>query len=206
MTNRVAIIDYGLCNVDSMSRAIEECGGKPTITDVPDDLAHADRIVLPGVGAFPDAMSNLHALEMVDALRQQVLREGAPLLGVCLGMQLLASTGEEVAPTPGLDLVPGTVERLQPTERDRRVPHMGWNEVYPADDSILFRGIEPGCDFYFVHSFHLVCSDSVTVAATTPYCGGFTSAVATANIFGVQFHPEKSQQAGFRLLGNFLEI
>jgi glutamine amidotransferase len=204
--HRVAIVDYGLCNVDSVARAIEECGGTPTITDSPDDLANADHIVLPGVGAFPDAMANLRSLDLDSALRQQVIGEGAPLLGICLGMQLLATVGEEIAATPGLDLVPGTVTRLIATVDDRRVPHMGWNEVYPSDGSELFKGIEPGSDFYFVHSYHLVCVDPEAVEATTPYCDGFTSAIASGNIFGVQFHPEKSQQAGFQLLRNFLGV
>jgi glutamine amidotransferase len=204
--NRVAIIDYGLCNVDSVARAVEECGGKPRITASPQDLVDADRIILPGVGAFPDAMANLRSLGLADAAREQVLEQGAPFLGICLGMQLLAELGEEVRSTEGLGWLPATVRRLTPTDQDTRVPHMGWNEVYPTGGSRLFTGIEPGTDFYFVHSFHLESNDPAAITATTPYCGGFTSAVADGNVFGVQFHPEKSQQAGFRVLQNFLEV
>jgi glutamine amidotransferase len=204
--NRVAIVDYGLCNIDSVARAVEECGGKPTITSSPEDLHAADRIILPGVGAFPDAMANLRADELDAALHEQVIDEDAPFLGICLGMQLLATVGEEVTPTKGLGFVAATVRRLVPTERDRRIPHIGWNEVHPTDGSRLFTGIEPGTDFYFVHSFHVACDDAEDVAATTPYCGGFTSAVERGNVFGVQFHPEKSQDAGFHVLRNFLAV
>ena len=202
--NRVAIVDYGLCNIDSVARAVEECGGKATITSSPDDLPDADRIILPGVGAFPDAMANLRARGLDVSLHEQVVDQKAPFLGICLGMQLLASTGEEVVATDGLDLISARVERLRPTEDDPRIPHMGWNEVHPTGDSLLFDGIDPGTDFYFVHSFHMVCAADAAVAATTPYCGGFVSAVNAGNIFGVQFHPEKSQEAGFKLLRNFL--
>ena len=204
--NRVAIVDYGLCNIDSVARAIEMCGGKPTITSSPDDLGSADRIILPGVGAYPDAMANLRADELDAALHEQVIDEKAPFLGICLGMQLLATVGEEVTTTKGLGFVGASVRRLEATERDRRVPHIGWNEVNPSDGARLFDGIEPGTDFYFVHSFHVVCDDASDVAATTPYCGGFTSSVERDNVFGVQFHPEKSQDAGFVVLRNFLAV
>ena len=204
--NRVAIVDYGLCNIDSVARAVEECGAKPTITSSPEDLRAADRIILPGVGAFPDAIANLRSDDLDAALQEQVIDEKAPFLGICLGMQLLATVGEEVTTTKGLGFVSATVRRLQPTERDRRVPHIGWNEVNPVEGSRLLQGIEPGTDFYFVHSFHVVCDDASDVAATTPYCGGFTSSVERGNVFGVQFHPEKSQDAGFVVLRNFLAV
>ena len=204
--NRVAIVDYDLCNIDSVARAVEECGGRPTITSSPADLDAADRIILPGVGAFPDAMANLRSVGLDAALHAQVIEGGAPFLGICLGMQLLATVGEEVAETPGLGFVPASVRRLDSKNGAERIPHMGWNEVTPAQGSALFEGIEPGTDFYFVHSYHMVCDDETSVAATTPYCGGFTSAVASRNIFGVQFHPEKSQAAGFHLLRNFLGV
>jgi glutamine amidotransferase len=201
---RVAIVDYHLCNVDSVRRAFETLGAKAFITDEPNDLANADRIVLPGVGAFPDAMRNLHDRGLDDALALQVLEEGAPFLGVCLGMQLLATIGYEVTETKGLGWIDGSVARLAPTETDRRIPHIGWNEVRPAVDSPLFDGIPPNADFYFVHSFHMTCGHGDAVLATTPYCGAFVSAVQREHVFGVQFHPEKSQQWGLRLLKNFL--
>jgi glutamine amidotransferase len=204
MQQRVAIVDYHLCNVDSVKRAFETLGASAFITDVPGDLAEADRIVLPGVGAFPDAMRELHERGLDDALAVNVLEEGAPFLGVCLGMQLLAGIGQEVSETKGLGWLDASIGRLEATDADPRIPHVGWNEVDPVRESPLFDGIPPGADFYFVHSFHMTCADAADVLATTPYCGGFTSVVQREHIFGVQFHPEKSQQWGLRLLKNFL--
>jgi glutamine amidotransferase len=203
----VAIVDYGMCNLDSVRRAFEELGAKAFVTDDPAGLERADRIVLPGVGAFPDAMRNLRARGLDDALAKQVLDGGAPFLGVCLGMQLLATVGHEVEETAGLRWFDADVVRFTPSTPDERVPHIGWNEVdVTASDSPLFAGIPPRADFYFVHSFHVVCRRSDDVVATTPYCGGFTSAIARANVFATQFHPEKSQAHGLRLLRNFLEL
>lgn len=206
MQQRVAIVDYHLCNVDSVKRAFETLGASAFITDVPGDLAEADRIVLPGVGAFPDAMRELHDRGLDDALAINVLEGGAPFLGVCLGMQLLAGIGHEVTETKGLAWLDASIARLEATEADPRIPHVGWNEVGPVRESPLFDGIPPGADFYFVHSFHMTCADVSEVLATTPYCGGFTSVVQREHVFGVQFHPEKSQQWGLRLLKNFLSV
>ena len=203
---RVAIVDYGMCNLDSVRRAFEEVGARPYVTDDPGDLDAADRIVLPGVGAFPDAMRNLSARGLDEALTKQVWEERAPFLGVCLGMQLMAALGEEVAPTPGLAWIDARVTRFVPTPADPRVPHVGWNEVTPVHESPLFEGIPAAADFYFVHSFHVECHDAADVLATTPYCGGFTAAVQRGDAYGVQFHPEKSQQWGLRLLRNFLTV
>lgn len=203
---RVAIVDYGMCNLDSVRRAFEEVGARPYVTDDPADLDAADRIVLPGVGAFPDAMRNLRARGLDEALAKQVIDEGAPFLGVCLGMQLMAAVGDEVEETSGLGWVDARVERFVPTDADPRVPHVGWNEVTPVDGSPLFAGIPVGADFYFVHSFHVACARNSDVLATTPYCGGFTAAVQRGEAYGVQFHPEKSQQWGLRLLANFLTV
>jgi glutamine amidotransferase len=203
---RVSIVDYGMCNLDSVRRAFEEIGASPFVTDEPGDLARADAIVLPGVGAFPDAMRNLRARGLDDALTKNVLDEGAPFLGVCLGMQLLASTGAEVATTDGLGWFDADVVRLVPNGGGERVPHVGWNNVRPvagAGDR-LFAGIPADVDFYFVHSFHVVARDRGDVLATTPYCGEFVSAVSRANVHAVQFHPEKSQRHGLQLLRNFL--
>jgi glutamine amidotransferase len=203
--NKVAIVDYGMCNLDSVGRAVEECGGQAIVTDQAADIEAADRIILPGVGAFPDAMRNLNDLGLHKVLEEQVLGERAPFLGICLGMQLLASFGFEGGETPGLGWIDGEVRRLVPTNGER-VPHMGWNEIVPDPKSPLFEGIEAGTDFYFVHSYHFVCRSDDDVAATTPYCGGFTSAVARGSVFAVQFHPEKSQRSGFGVLRNFLAL
>jgi glutamine amidotransferase len=207
MTTHVAIVDYGMCNLDSVRRAFEELGAKAFVTDDPVGLERADRIVLPGVGAFPDAMRNLRARGFDDALAKQVLDGGAPFLGVCLGMQLLATIGHEVEETDGLRWFDADVVRFTPSRAGERVPHIGWNEVdVIASGSPLFAGIPPRADFYFVHSFHVVCRDRTDVLAATPYCGGFTSAIARDNVFATQFHPEKSQAHGLRVLRNFLEL
>jgi imidazole glycerol-phosphate synthase subunit HisH len=202
----VAIVDYGMCNLDSMARAIEECGGKPIVTDHPEGLQGATHIILPGVGAFGDAMDHLEERNFRDALATQVLENRIPFLGVCLGMQLLAATGYESGKRAGLGWIPGEVVKLTPTDKDTRIPHIGWNSVFANGDSGLFTDIPAGTDFYFVHSFHLKCDVEANVLATTPYAGRFVSAVHRDNIYGVQFHPEKSQKPGFKLLKNFLAL
>jgi glutamine amidotransferase len=204
--NLVAIVDYGMCNLDSVARAVEECGGVPIVTDQANDLAQANRIILPGVGAFPDAMRNLKQRSLNEILSEQVIGKQVPFLGICLGMQLLATKGWEGSETPGLGWIEGEVRRLQPLNTDTRVPHMGWNEVFFVQDSPLFRNISSGKDFYFVHSYHLWCANTVDVLARTPYCGEFVSAIQRDWVFGVQFHLEKSQRLGFQALKNFLSI
>jgi glutamine amidotransferase len=199
----VLIVDYGMGNIASARRAIEECGGRVIVSDKPSDICQADRIVVPGVGAFPLAMQRLRDAGWVEALNSAVLQDGIPLLGVCLGMQLLADESDEVSPTAGLGLIPGRVKRISPADSSERVPHVGWNEVNHCNHP-LFDGIPVGADFYFVHSFRFVPSNSDTVLATTPYAGEFVSAVGHLRVAGVQFHPEKSSRAGFRLLKNFL--
>jgi glutamine amidotransferase len=204
--NTVAIVDYGMCNLDSVARAVEECGGRACVTDQARDLETASRIILPGVGAFADAMRNIKQRGLHRILYEQAVEKQIPFLGICLGMQLLASKGYEVEESDGLGFIPGEVRRLSPCGEDTRIPHVGWNEVYPLPDSPLFRGIEAGRDFYFVHSYHLCPWDESNVLARTPYAGGFVSAVQSGSIAGVQFHPEKSQRAGFQLLRNFLSL
>ena len=203
---RVAIVDYGMCNLDSVRRAFEECSSAPFVTDEPTDLADADLIVLPGVGAFPDAMANLRERALDKALDDEVLGNGVPFLGICLGMQLLATTGHEGGETAGLGWIDADVCRLRPTPEDPRVPHVGWNEVDLARETPLFADMPRASDFYFVHSYHVECHDDADVAATTPYCGGFVSAIQRDNIFAVQFHPEKSQERGFEVLRRFLAL
>ncbi len=203
---RVAIVDHGLCNVDSIRRAINECGAKAEVTNLPEDLSRADKIVLPGVGAFPDAMAALEQHGLIDAICEQALGEGVPLLGVCLGMQLLATDSVEVRPTKGLGLIPGHVERLVPSNLLERIPHVGWNEVHQRYEHRLLAGVADRVDFYFVHSFHFRCDSDVDELATTEHCGQFTSMVARGNVFGAQFHPEKSQAHGLRVLRNFVEL
>lgn len=202
----VAIVDFGLCNLDSISRAVSECGGTPVVSNRPEDLTDSSHVILPGVGTFADAVENLHSAGLVGAMTEKVIEKGAPFLGICLGMQLLAENGAENGDTTGLGWIKGAVKRLIPVDEGERVPHVGWNEVTPGRSSRLFDGIADGTDFYFVHGYHFECGDPANVLANTPYCGGFVSAVNHENIFGVQFHPEKSQKNGFQLLRNFLSI
>jgi glutamine amidotransferase len=201
----VAIIDYGMCNLGSVRRAFEECGAEVRLTNDPADLDCADQIVLPGVGAFAKGMANLHSHGWVDAIRKNVGEKQKPLLGICLGMQLLASFGDEGGGTEGLGLIDGKVIRLRPTSSQMRVPHVGWNEVLFAGQNVLFDSIPEHTDFYFVHSFHFEIKNPDQALAKTPYCGEFVSAVARDNVWGVQFHPEKSQKPGFQLIKNFLK-
>lgn len=202
---RVAIIDYGLCNLDSIRRAVEVCGSDPFITDDPEALGSANLMILPGVGSFAVAMSNLKARGLDQAIRAQT-SAGIPLLGICLGMQLLSSSSAEGGLSDGLNLIPGKVVLLKEQAAEERVPHMGWNNVrITQEDDPLFTKVPPGTDFYFVHSYHMQCAAAGNVIATTPYCGGFTSVVRHEQIVGTQFHPEKSQRAGFQMLTNFLE-
>lgn len=202
--SRVAIIDYGMCNLGSVRRAFEECGADASVTDDPDDLRDASHIVLPGVGAYGDGMANIRARGWDAAIRRAAEEDCVPLLGICLGMQLLSSRGFESGDTEGLGLIPGEVVKLAPTAGER-IPHVGWNEVQHREGDPLFAGILDGMDFYFVHSYHFRTVDPGHVSASTPYCGGFAAAVRSGNVFGTQFHPEKSSLSGFRLIRNFLD-
>jgi glutamine amidotransferase len=198
----VGIIDYGLCNIDSIRRATEICGGRATLTRDPNELSDFDMLILPGVGSFGAAMANLDAWELTPAIRERV-GAGTPLLGICLGMQLLAGRSEEGGSFRGLDLIPGDVVQLK-SKSGERIPHMGWNTVTFEEQDPIFRDINSGTDFYFVHSFHLRCVNDANVVGHTPYCGGFASVVRHHAVLGTQFHPEKSWPAGHRLLTNFL--
>jgi imidazole glycerol-phosphate synthase subunit HisH len=203
--NRVGLIDSGLCNLGSARRALEECGATVTVATTPADLDGADRVVLPGVGAFADGMASLRDAGFDAALAEIVADGRTPVLGVCLGMQLLAATATEGGPSQGLGLIEADVVRLEP-ENGERIPHIGWNAVRPEPGAELFAGLPDDADFYFVHSYHVACRAPGDVAATTPYAGGFCSAVAHGLVYGVQFHPEKSQANGFALLRNFLAL
>lgn len=202
----VAIVDYGMGNLDSVARAVEECGGSALRAEEPQDLREATHIILPGVGAFGDAMTNLRARGMVEALEEQVHGERIPFLGLCLGMQLLAREGYEGGAHQGLGWIDATVRLIEPDDLSLRVPHVGWNNVFATRESPLFEGIDSGRDFYFVHSYRMVCADGDDVLATTPYGSDLVSVVGRGNVFGAQFHPEKSQSVGLRFLGNFMGI
>ncbi len=206
------IIDYGSGNLRSAAKAFERAAGESgfngtvTVTAEPSALSAASHIVLPGVGAFADCMNGLRALPgMVEALTQAVRHQGKPFLGICVGMQLLASRGLEHGTHEGLGWLAGDVKRLEPSDASLKIPHMGWNElVVKQPQHPLFACIENVAHAYFVHSYHFVPADPDVVALGAEYGGPFVAAVARGNIAGTQFHPEKSQEAGLRLIANFL--
>lgn len=209
---KVGVIDYGVGNLGSVLRALEELRVEPLLINRAVDMHGADCLVLPGVGNFTDCMRLLHEGGWFTALQDEVLGYERPMLGVCVGMQLLAGessegSGDSPEPrTPGLNLVPGRVEHLRTLGCNLRVPHVGWNGVTPArGDNSLFEGIPEGTDFYFVHSYAFVADDPADVLATTDYGVPITAAVRRGHVWGTQFHPEKSSRAGFRLLANFLD-
>lgn len=198
------IIDYGMGNLFSVENALKHLGAEVKISNTEEDIQTADKIILPGVGAFPDGMKNLKNLGIIEILEEAVFENKKPILGICLGMQLLATEGEEDSPTMGLGWIAGRVRRFDIDENHFRLPHVGWNDIVPRKDTFLFRGVERPT-FYFVHSYHLVPEDNSVVAATCAYGEDFVTAVQKDNIIGVQFHPEKSQRSGLRVLKNFID-
>lgn len=205
MAEVTALIDYGAGNLRSVANALRVAGcDSVVITADPDVVRAADRIVLPGVGAFRACVEALRAVPgLIEAMTERVEVGGAPFLGICVGMQLLAARGIEFGVTPGLDWIGGEVRRIESTDPAIKVPHMGWNDVAPrkgADGAAL---IVPG-EAYFLHSYHFVPDEGHAIAAVTDHGGGVVAAVARDTILGVQFHPEKSQDYGLSLLARFL--
>lgn len=209
----VTIIDYGAGNLHSAAKAFERMadglgGITVEVTADPERVRRADRIMLPGVGAFADCKAGLDAVTgMAEVLTERVIKGGVPFLGVCVGMQLLASEGREKTITQGLGWIPGAVVPITPADPALKVPHMGWNTIAITRPHALFDGITAGPDglhAYFVHSYHLVTESPDTLLATTDYGGPLTACVGRDNIFGTQFHPEKSQALGLKLIENFL--
>jgi glutamine amidotransferase len=201
----VALIDYGSGNLRSAEKALARAGADVTVTSDRAAVAGADRIVLPGVGAFADCMAGLSAIPgMIEALEEAVLKRGAPFLGICVGMQLLASVGREFGEHKGLGWIEGEVVRLAPSDPALKIPHMGWNELTIARPHPVFAGIEPGANVYFVHSYAMRPAHPADTLASADYGGAFAAVVGRDNILGTQFHPEKSQAVGLALLGNFL--
>jgi glutamine amidotransferase len=203
-----ALIDYGSGNLASAAKALARAAnGKSDIitTADPDVVQDAERIVLPGVGAFADCMRGLSAVPgMIEALREKVLKEGAPFLGICVGMQLLATVGVEFGRHAGLGWIAGEVVKITPSDPALKIPHMGWNELKIEQEHPVMAGIESGAHAYFVHSFQLKPALAEDLLATTDYGGPLTAVVGNENIVGTQFHPEKSQETGLKLLENFL--
>lgn len=202
---KVVIVDYGMGNLLSVAGALRRAGGTVVVSGDPEALADADRIVLPGVGAFGDGIRNLRARGFEEALTEHVLRCGTPFLGICLGAQLLALESEEEGRHEGLGWLPARVVRLAPRDPALRLPHIGWDEVEVKISSPLFEGLPTGTLFYFVHNYHLRCDEEGLLSAVSDYGERVTAALQKDNIYAVQFHPEKSQKAGLDLLRNFLE-
>jgi glutamine amidotransferase len=198
----IAIVDYGAGNLRSVQKAFEEVGVLAVVTSDPAALDAAQGVVLPGVGAFGDGLANLRARRLVELLLRQA-SEGKPLLGICLGMQLLFEESAEMGRHEGLGLLPGRVVRFP--EGDRKVPHIGWNRLQIRGDGLL-AGIADGAYAYFVHSYYALPERAGDVLATTEYGVEFASVVGRGSIFGAQFHPEKSQEVGLRLLRNFADL
>ena len=197
------IVDYGMGNLRSVEKALENVGGLPLISGDPDKVRNASRLILPGVGAFGDAMRNLRS-KRLDAAVRRAVQDGAPLLGLCLGLQLLFTRSEEFGNHEGLDLIPGVVMKIN--EPGLRVPHVGWNQIEGARPNPLLEGIAEGSYFYFVHSFYVRPDNPEDVLRWTDYGLRFCSIACRDKVWGAQFHPEKSQEAGKRLLRNFLTI
>ena len=206
MAEVLALVDYGAGNLHSVANALRVAGAEGvSVTADPDVVRAADRIVLPGVGSFRACSEGLHAIPgLVEAMHERVFVGAAPFMGICVGMQLLASRGVEHGITDGLDWIPGEVRLIETTDPAIKVPHMGWNDVALPPKSAARDLIEPG-EAYFLHSYHFVPDDGLDIAAMTDHGGGIIAAVARDNVVGVQFHPEKSQAYGLALLSRFLE-
>jgi len=210
----IGIIDYGMANLRSVQKALQRLGAEATILRAPDEIDAVDKLILPGVGAFADGMANLRAGRWIEPLEASV-RSGRALLGICLGMALLFDSSEEDAPSadepvPGLGLLPGRVVRFRADREGRplKVPHMGWNQITCRRDDALFAGVADGSHVYFVHGYYAVPDerDCPITSAVCDYGGPFTASVWHENIRATQFHPEKSQRVGLRILENFINL
>ncbi|MCX7298898.1 MAG: imidazole glycerol phosphate synthase subunit HisH [Rhodobacterales bacterium] len=205
-----ALVDYDSGNLHSAQKAFERMatetdGGTVVVTSDPDVVARADRIVLPGDGAFPACRAALYAVPgLAEAIIEAVKIRGQPFLGICVGMQMLATTGHEYGKTPGFGWIPGEILRITPADPSFKVPHMGWNDLVIERAHPVLDGIATGDHAYFVHSWAMRMANPADRRAYADYCGDVTAIVARDNIVGTQFHPEKSQSAGLRLIGNFL--
>lgn len=212
MPSIVALIDYGSGNLRSAEKALARAAGEGgtgheiVVTADPDMAAKAERIVLPGVGAFADCMAGVTSIPgMVKALNDAVLKRGTPFLGICVGMQLLATVGREFGDLPGLGWIDGEVVIIEPSKPEIKVPHMGWNDLRIVRPHPVLDGIETSANAYFVHSYKFVAKNQADILATTEYDGTINAVLGRGNIVGTQFHPEKSQAVGLRLLQNFLK-
>lgn len=199
----ISIVDYGMGNLRSVQKALEKLGAETELVTSAEQVASASKLVVPGVGAFGDAMKGLEERGLIGPLREYA-RSGRPLLGICLGMQILFEKSEEDPGVEGLGLIAGEVRRFR--VQDLKIPHMGWNSLRVENGSRLLAGLGEAPYVYFVHSYYVAPCEQVVGAARTEYGETFVSAVETGNVFGTQFHPEKSQQVGLKILTNFIEL
>lgn len=203
----IGVVDYGVGNLGSVLNMLKRVRVLARVVADAGGLRGVEKLILPGVGAFDPAMTRLAESGLLEALHDRVMRDGTPVLGLCLGMQLLTE-GSQEGRLPGLGWIPGNTRRFRFDEdKDRlKIPHMGWNTVRPRPGAALFRGLEDEARFYFVHSYHVVCARDGDIAATVRHGYEFTAAVQSGHVFGTQFHPEKSHRFGMRLLRNFGEL
>ena len=201
----IAIIDYGVGNVASMKNMLKKSGHDAFLTNNHEEIRKADKLILPGIGAFDSCAKNLEEYNLRDILYECVAKKGTPLLGVCVGMQLLAKSSEE-GELKGLNFIPSIVKKFSFTNENLKIPHMGWNTIIPQETNPLFKNLPDDARFYFAHSYHIDCENDANVGAVTEYGYSFASSVYKENIFGVQFHPEKSHKFGMKILSNFAEL
>ena len=201
----IGIVDYGMGNVRSVAGAVERLGHDPLLTADAEQLGRCHKLILPGVGAFGDAMAELHARGLIDTLADLVLERGRPFLGICLGAQLIGTDSDEFGRHDGLGWLNTHVCRMNPSDPTLRVPHVGWDGLAQQSACPLFEGIPDDALFYYVHSYCITTDDDAVVAATCDYGGRFVAVLWRDNIYATQFHPEKSQRHGLNLLSNFLE-
>ena len=201
----IVIVDYGLGNLRSVAGAVEKVGYQPLISNRIEDLEEADKLILPGVGAFGDGMANLHRLGLVEPLTKLVVKQGKPILGICLGAQLIAKESFEFGQHQGLGWIDASVIKFDTNGKSLRLPHVGWNDLIQVRDSFLFDEVPQKALVYYVHSFHIKCYSRDIVIGECEYGVNFTAAFQQVNIYGTQFHPEKSQLHGLNLLRNFLD-
>ena len=200
----IAIIDYDAGNIKSVEKALMYLGADTVLTRDPKIIYKADKVILPGVGAFGDAMSRIRGYGLEEVIKD-VVKKGTPFLGICLGLQLIFETSQEAPGVPGLSLVKGDILKIPKGEYEK-IPHMGWNSLHLKNNGRLFKGIDEGAYVYFVHSYYLKAAEEKTVKAETEYNTFIHASVEKDNIFACQFHPEKSSKVGLKILENFIEI
>lgn len=200
----IAIIDYDAGNIKSVEKALQKLGADVVITKDAEEILRADKVILPGVGAFGDAMANLKKFGL-DKVIYQVVEKGTPFLGICLGLQLLFERSDETPGVAGLGILKGEILRI-PDKQDLKIPHMGWNSLHLQNEGRLFKGLSEQSYVYFVHSYYLKAEDEQIVKATTDYSVNIHASVEKANVFACQFHPEKSSDVGLQILKNFVEL